>query len=100
MQICIRHFQWDRDAADYAARIFIVTESIKFVVFALVLGEIFFIFFKSSGLAQLLLVEVFFGLEIIALLAGFTVVRMRRSPPTSRPARSNTRCSLPHAFCS
>jgi hypothetical protein len=73
-QVCIRHFQWDRDAADYAARIFIVTESIKFVIFALVLVEIFFIFFKSSGLAQLLLVEVFFGLEIIALLAGFTVV--------------------------
>lgn len=72
--MCVRHFQWDRDAADYAARIFIVTESIKFVIFALVLVEIFFIFFKSSGLAQLLLVEVFFGLEIIALLAGFTVV--------------------------
>lgn len=76
-QICIRNFKWDRDAADYAARIFIVTESIKFACFALVLVEIFFIFFVASDLAQFILVEVFFGLEIIALLAGFTTVRSR-----------------------
>ncbi|RLN87311.1 hypothetical protein BBJ28_00021741 [Nothophytophthora sp. Chile5] len=76
----IRYFHWDRSSSDYDARIFVVTETIKFLCVVLILVEIFYVFFQSNELMSYLIVVVFLSVELVAILSGFTVVR---PPPFS-----------------
>lgn len=72
--IFIRYFKWDRYSSDYDARIFVITESIKFVCVVFILIEIFYIFFLSNSFMRFLLVVGFLSVELVAVLSGFTVV--------------------------
>ncbi|KAG7396588.1 hypothetical protein PHYBOEH_002050 [Phytophthora boehmeriae] len=72
--ILVRHFKWDRYSSDYDARIFVITESIKFVCVVIILVEIFYIFFLSNTFMRFLLVVGFLSIELVAILSGFTVV--------------------------
>ncbi|TMW56376.1 hypothetical protein Poli38472_006386 [Pythium oligandrum] len=71
----IRRYKWDRGVHEADTKIFVVTEAIKFVCFALILVEIFYIFFASQSMAKFLLLEVFLGLEITLLLSGYTTLK-------------------------
>ncbi|CAH0485565.1 unnamed protein product [Peronospora farinosa] len=71
----VRYFKWDRYSADYDARIFVITESIKFVCVVFVLMEIFYIFFLSNSVMRSLLVVGILSVELIAVLSGFTVLK-------------------------
>ncbi|CAH0518336.1 unnamed protein product [Peronospora belbahrii] len=71
----VRYFKWDRYSTDYDARIFVITESIKFVCVVLVLIEIFYIFFLSNSVMRSLLVVGVLSVELVAVLSGFTVLK-------------------------
>ncbi|RLN64271.1 hypothetical protein BBJ29_004497 [Phytophthora kernoviae] len=73
--ILVRYFKWDRYSSDYDARIFVITESIKFVCVVLILVEIFYIFFLSNTFMRILLVVGFLSIELVAILSGFTVLK-------------------------
>ncbi|OWZ23789.1 Small mechanosensitive channel protein [Phytophthora megakarya] len=73
--IFVRYFKWDRYSSDYDARIFVITESIKFVCVVFILIEIFYIFFLSNSLMRFLLVVGFLSVELVAVLSGFTVLK-------------------------
>jgi hypothetical protein len=75
VQLFVRYFKWDRYSSDYDARIFVITESIKFVCVVFILIEIFYIFFLSNSFMRFLLVVGFLSVELVAVLSGFTVVR-------------------------
>ncbi|KAG7387744.1 hypothetical protein PHYPSEUDO_013749 [Phytophthora pseudosyringae] len=71
----VRYFKWDRYSSDYDARIFVITESIKFVCVVFILIEIFYIFFLSNSFMRFLLVVGFLSVELVAVLSGFTVLK-------------------------
>ncbi|CAI5746684.1 unnamed protein product [Peronospora destructor] len=71
----VRYLKWDRYSADYDARIFVITESIKFVCVVFVLIEIFYIFFLSNSVMRSLLVVGILSVELVAVLSGFTVLK-------------------------
>lgn len=102
-QILLRHVDWDRESPDFDARVFVLTETIQvrptthctlsilappwaadngaslffwhqFTCLILILVEVFYIFFASSDLASFLFGEMLLMIEIVAILAGFTVV--------------------------
>ncbi|KAH7474637.1 hypothetical protein PRIC1_013228 [Phytophthora ramorum] len=73
--IFVRYFKWDRYSSDYDARIFVITESIKFVCLVVILIEIFYIFFLSNSFMRFLLVVGFLSVELVAVLSGFTVLK-------------------------
>ncbi|KAE9153973.1 hypothetical protein PF005_g12854 [Phytophthora fragariae] len=73
--IFIRYFKWDRYSSDYDARIFVITESIKFLCVVFILIEIFYIFFLSNTFMRFLLVVGFLSVELVAVLSGFTVLK-------------------------
>ncbi|KUF95591.1 Potassium/sodium hyperpolarization-activated cyclic nucleotide-gated channel 4 [Phytophthora nicotianae] len=69
----VRYFKWDRSSSNYDARIFVITESIKFVCVVFILIEIFYIFFLSNSFMRYVLVVGFLSVELVAVLSGFTV---------------------------
>ncbi|KAI9989538.1 hypothetical protein PInf_019821 [Phytophthora infestans] len=71
----VRYFKWDRYSSDYDARIFVITESIKFVCVVFILIEIFYIFFLSNSFMRYVLVVGFLSVELVAVLSGFTVLK-------------------------
>lgn len=73
--IFVRYFKWDRYSSDYDARIFVITESIKFVCVVFILIEIFYIFFLSNSFMRYLLLVGFLSVELVAVLSGFTVLK-------------------------
>ncbi|KAI9914935.1 hypothetical protein PsorP6_008299 [Peronosclerospora sorghi] len=75
INLFIRYFKWNRYSSDYDARVFVITESIKFVCVILILIEVFYIFFISNTLMRFLLVVGFLSVELIAVLSGFTVLK-------------------------
>ncbi|KAG3111189.1 hypothetical protein PI124_g9711 [Phytophthora idaei] len=71
----VRYFKWDRYSSDYDARIFVITESIKFLCVVFILIEIFYIFFLSNSFMRYVLVVGFLSVELVAVLSGFTVLK-------------------------
>ncbi|ETO76742.1 hypothetical protein, variant 1 [Phytophthora nicotianae P1976] len=71
----VRYFKWDRSSSNYDARIFVITESIKFVCVVFILIEIFYIFFLSNSFMRYVLVVGFLSVELVAVLSGFTVLK-------------------------
>ncbi|TDH65790.1 hypothetical protein CCR75_001327 [Bremia lactucae] len=73
--LIVRFLQWDPSSSEYDARIFVITESIKFLYFIFILVEIFYIFFLSNMVMRSVLVVGLLSLELVAILSGFTVLK-------------------------
>uniref|UniRef100_A0AAV1V461 Mechanosensitive ion channel MscS domain-containing protein n=1 Tax=Peronospora matthiolae TaxID=2874970 RepID=A0AAV1V461_9STRA len=71
----VRYLKWDRYSSDYDARVFVITEFIKFMCIVFILIEIFYIFFISNPFMRFFLVVGFLSVELVVVLAGFTVLK-------------------------
>ncbi|CAI5708178.1 unnamed protein product [Hyaloperonospora brassicae] len=71
----VRYVKWDRYASNYDARVFVITEFIKFVCIVFILIEIFYIFFISNPFMRFVLVVGFLSVELVGVLAGFTLLK-------------------------
>ncbi|CEG39123.1 small mechanosensitive channel family [Plasmopara halstedii] len=71
----VRYFKLDPFSSDYDARIFVITESIKFVYFVFILIEVFYIFFLSNSLMRFVLVAGLLSVELVVIFSGFTILK-------------------------